>query len=117
MHNTQTMIEQVRDLAAQVDLRDRLAMIRAIAALESRPNLAEADEFSGALAVEQKTGLHYPLLFGNTSGMISLPSLAVVMNHDPDQRTLYVRVRAKTRSRPNSDCLCQVGDAPCFYFP
>ena len=101
MHSTQTMIEQVRHLAAQVDPADRLAMIRAIAALESRPDLAEADEFSGALAVEQEHWFALPATERRRYGddFVAVYRGAVI-DHDPDQLTLYVRVRAKHGRAP-----------------
>jgi hypothetical protein len=96
MHNPQTKIEQVRDLAAQVDLADRLAMIRAIAALESRPNLSEADDFAEALTIEQENWFALPATIRQRYGddYVAVYRGAVI-DHDPDRRTLYVRVRAK----------------------
>lgn len=112
MRNAQTKIEQVRDLAAQVDLADRLAMIQAIAALESRPNLSEADDFAEALTIEQENWFALPATIRQRYGdnFVAVYRGAVI-DHDPDQRTLYLRVRAK-HGRVPILIVSARGDAP-----
>ena len=103
MRNAQTKIEQVRDLAAQVDLADRLAMIRAIATSGTETDAPESpnDAISHPLEAEQTDWFAR----SETERRRYDKDFVAVFRGEgidlaPDQRNLYLRVRAQYRPIP-----------------
>lgn len=93
-----TVVEQVRTLAAPLSNTERLALIRAIASLESPErkvaplrgaseqalDAEQAAWFARSPAERQQYASQYVAVRGGQ-----------VVDHDPDQRTLYLRVRTQ----------------------
>jgi hypothetical protein len=103
MHDTQGIIEQVRELAAQLDIADRLAIIRAIATLElPAPEIEPGhDKNHDELAAEQAAWFARPAAERRhyAADYVAVRHGAVV-DQDPDQRALYLRVRARYGRAP-----------------
>ena len=98
MHNTQAIIEQVRGLAAQVDVADRLAMIRAIVTVGAEVDAPElpTDDISHPLEAEQSAWFARSTAARRRYGEDFVTVYhGEVIDQDPDQRNLYLRVRAQ----------------------
>jgi hypothetical protein len=98
IHEHRTIIEQVRTLAAPLSNAERLALIRAIASLEAPEREAaphwEAD--SQTLDAEQEAWFARPHAERQQyAGEYVAVQGGKVVDHDPDQRALYLRVRAQ----------------------
>jgi hypothetical protein len=97
-----TVIEQVRRLALPLNTDDRLALIRAIASLETpkrEPGIAPAN--GRTLEVEQEAWFARPAAERERyMGEYIAIHRGEVMDHDPDQRTLYLRVRERFGRQP-----------------
>ena len=97
-----TVIEQVRRLALPLNTDDRLALIRAIASLETpkhEPGIAPANVQT--LEVEQEAWFARPAAERERyMGEYIAIHRGEVMDHDPDQRTLYLRVREQFGRQP-----------------
>jgi len=102
VQETEAVIEQVRELAVSLSAADRLALIRAIASLESARSEEEAgDEAGSALAREQEAWFTRPAADRRRyAGRYAAVYGEEVVDDDPDQRTLYLRVRAKYGRTP-----------------
>jgi hypothetical protein len=103
VQGTETVIEHVRELAVSLSAADRLALIRAIASLESSGSQEEgADAKPGwSLAREQEAWFARPAAeHRRYAGRYAAVHGGQVVDDDPDQRTLYLRVRAKYGSTP-----------------
>jgi len=95
----ETVIERVRELAVSLSAADRLALIRAIASLESAGSSVEED--GSALAREQEAWFARPAADRRRyAGRYAAVYGEEVVDDDPDQRTLYLRVRAKYGRTP-----------------
>jgi hypothetical protein len=93
----ESVIERVRELAASLSAADRLALIRAIASIES----AESAEAGSALAREQEAWFARPAAERQQyAGRYAAVRDGRVVDDDPDQRALYLRVRAKYGRTP-----------------
>ena len=97
-----TVIEQVRRLAAPLNTDERLALIRAIASLETpRRDHQVAPANGQTLEVEQEAWFARPAAERERClGEYVAIHRGEVMDHDPDQRTLYLRVRARFGRQP-----------------
>ncbi len=97
-----TIIEQVRRLAAPLNHADRLALIRAIASLETpRREPGIAPENGQTLEAEQEAWFARPAAERERYvGEYVAIHRGEVMDHDLDQRTLYLRVRARFGRQP-----------------
>jgi len=92
LHEDDTIIEQVRTLAAPLSNTERLALIRAIASLE--PPAREAGRQT--LDAEQEAWFARPPAERQQyAGEYVAVQGGKVVDHDPDQRALYLRVRAQ----------------------
>lgn len=103
VQETEAVIERVRELAVSLSAADRLALIRAIASLESA---GSAEEGAGAeagwsLAREQEAWFARPAAERRRyGGRYAAVYGGQVVDDDPDQRMLYLRVRAKYGRTP-----------------
>jgi hypothetical protein len=97
-----TVIEQVRRLAAPLSSADRLALIRAIASLEAPRREQQVTPADGrTLEVEQAAWFARPAAERERyAGEYVAFSSGEVIDHDRDERTLYLRVRNRYGSRP-----------------
>lgn len=99
----ESVIERVRELAVSLSAADRLALIRAIASIESA---AEAEEEIGAeaewsLAREQEAWFARPAAERQRyAGRYAAVHDGQVVDDDLDQRALYLRVRARYGRKP-----------------
>ena len=93
-----TVIEQVRTLAAPLSNAERLALIRAIASLETpeREAAPRRDADRQAPDAEQEAWFARPLAERQRyAGEYVAVQDGQVVDQDPDQRALYLRVRAQ----------------------
>jgi hypothetical protein len=91
-----TVIEQVRTLAAPLSNAERLALIRAIASLETPEREAPRVTDTQALDAEQEAWFAHPSAERQRyAGEYVAVQDGQVVDHDPDQRALYLRVRAQ----------------------
>ena len=93
-----TVIEQVRTLAAPLSNAERLALIRAIASLETpeREAAPRGDADGQALDAEQEAWFARPSAERQRyAGEYVALQDGQVVDHDPYQRALYLRVRAQ----------------------
>jgi hypothetical protein len=93
-----TVIEQVRTLAAPLSNAERLTLIRAIASLETpeREAAPRRDADGQTLDAEQEAWFARPLAERQQyTGEYVAVQGGKVVDHDPDQRALYLRVRAQ----------------------
>ena len=98
MQDTQSILERVQELVVHLDYTDRLAIIRAIATVEPPPTVVEPelDESDRALAAEQAAWFAQPAGKRRRYGEDYVAVYhGEVVDHDPDQRSLYLRVRAR----------------------
>lgn len=94
-------IEQVRTLAAPLSSAERLALIRAIASLEISEGKPGARTRRHALEAEQEAWFARPAAERERlAGEYVAVRGGQVVDHDPDQRALYLRVRAKHGRQP-----------------
>jgi hypothetical protein len=103
LRHHETLIEQVRQLAAPLTSTERLALIQAIAALESsdgqaaHQNRATADD----LEVEQEAWFARPAAERRRyAGQYVAVKGGQVVDHAADQRSLYLRVRERFGAQP-----------------
>jgi hypothetical protein len=99
----ESVIERVRELAVSLSAADRLALIRAIASLEPPGSAGEeaGAEDGSALAREQEAWFARPAAERRRyAGRYAAVRDGQVVDEDPDQRTLYLRVRAKYGRTP-----------------
>jgi hypothetical protein len=96
------IIEQVRRLAAPLNTDDRLALIRAIASLETpKHEQGIAPAHGQTLEVEQEAWFARPAAERERyRGEYIAIHRGEVMDHDLDQRTLYLRVRERFGRQP-----------------
>ncbi len=99
----QMLIDQVRRIAASLNDTERLALIRAIASLE--PPKQEKTSGGGVtealLDAEQQAWFARPLADRlRYAGHFVAVRNAQVVDHDPDQRTLFLRVRERFAHQP-----------------
>lgn len=101
LHDHEAAIEQVRRIAASLSTTERLALIRAIASLEPSQRGTVAGTGQSALDAEQLAWYARPLVdrqrYGNRYVAVQGGQ---VIDDDPDQRTLYVRVRERFGRQP-----------------
>jgi hypothetical protein len=103
LQDRMTVIEQVRRLAAPLSSADRLALIRTIASLEppSRKRIAEVSADGQTLDAEQEAWFARPSAERKRyTGEYVAVHGGEVVDHDPDQRALYLRVRGRYEHRP-----------------
>jgi hypothetical protein len=103
LRHHESVVEQVRQLAAPLTSTERLALIQAIAALESsdtqtvRQTRAAADD----LAVEQAAWFARPAAERRQfAGHYVAVQSRQVIDRDSDQRALYLRVRERFGTQP-----------------
>lgn len=99
----ETAIEQVRQLAAPLTSTERLALIRAIASLGNveQKTAQQDDEPAHVLDLEQEAWFALPSANRQRyAGRYVAVQNGQVIDHDPDQRTLYLRVRAHVGDQP-----------------
>jgi hypothetical protein len=103
INDTSSVIATVRNLVASMTADERLAVIQAIAAIERppQPSQNEVDPRQQALLQEQKYWFQRPVqerrLYANEYVAIYKGD---IVDHDPDQRTLYLRVRKRFGRNP-----------------
>jgi hypothetical protein len=97
-----TVIEQVRTLAAPLSNAERLALIRAIASLETpeREAAPRVTDTQGLDAEQEAWFARPPAERRRYAGEYVAVQDGQVLDHDPDQRALYLRVRAQFGRRP-----------------
>ena len=103
LQDRRTVIEQVRRLAAPLSSADRLALIRAIASLDTpeRKRGSRADANRQTLDAEQDVWFARPSAERERyGGEYVAVSGGEVVDHDPDQRALYLRVRGRYGRQP-----------------
>lgn len=103
LHQHESVIEQVRQLAAPLTSSERLALIQAIAALENveDPSARQARPTADTLAVEQATWFARPAAERQRyAGQYVAVEGGQVIDQDSDQRTLYLRIRKRFGARP-----------------
>lgn len=103
LQNRMTVIEQVRRLALPLSSADRLALIRAIASLEApeRKQVARPDANGHTLDAEQAAWFARPPAERERyAGEHVAVHGKEVVDHDPDQRALYLRVLARYGPQP-----------------
>ena len=103
LYDRRTIIEQVRRLAAPPSSADRIALIRAIASLEA-PELDERSDTDArrqALDAEQESWFaRPPAERARYAGEYVAVHGGEILDHDPDQRVLYLRVRGRPERQP-----------------
>jgi hypothetical protein len=93
-----TVIEQVRTLAAPLSNTERLALIRAIASLESPERKVAPLRGSSEQALDAEQAAWFarpPAERQQYAGRYVAVLDGQVIDHDPDQRALYLRIRAQ----------------------
>lgn len=98
LSDPESIIAQVRALAAPLTSVERLALIRAIASLEptSGGALPAPEAEANALQAEQAAWFARPREERQRyAGQYVAVRGGQVVDHDPDQRALYLRVRAR----------------------
>jgi hypothetical protein len=93
--------KKVHDLVAPLSPEERLELIQAIAALTPVPQDGELDDRRSQLAEEQTAWYAKPASERVPyRGQFVAVRGGEVVDHDPDQRELYVRVRAQFGHSP-----------------
>jgi hypothetical protein len=112
-----TILDQIRSLATPLNAKERLALIQTIAdmppAVES--NVAPSAQRRSQLAAEQAAWYARPP--GERAryrGEFVAVRDGQVVDHDPDQRTLYLRVRARFGHTPVLIIRADWGEAPVY---
>ena len=103
LRNRTTVIEQVRRLAMPLSNADRLALIRAITSLETpkRERGANVSADGQTLDAEQEAWFARPSAERKRyAGEYVAVHGGEVVDHDPDQRALYLRVLARYGHQP-----------------
>lgn len=103
LQDRQTLIEQVRRLAMPLSSSERLALIRAIASLgPTEPGRsADASSGGGVLAAEQEAWFARPHAERNRyAGEYVAVHEGKVVDHDPNQRAIYLRARSYYGNQP-----------------
>ena len=103
LQNRTTVIEQVRRLAMPLSNADRLALIRAITSLETpkREQGANVSADGQTLDAEQEAWFARPSAERKRyAGEYVAVHGGEVVDHDPDQRALYLRVLARYGHQP-----------------
>ena len=96
-------MEQVRSLAAQLNTADRLALIRAIASLETPEDETESEAAvtGKGIAAEQEAWFARPVAERKRyAGEYVAVHDGQVVDHDADQRVLFLRMRSRYGRRP-----------------
>jgi len=104
LRDRKTMIEQVRRLAIPLSSTDRLALIRAIASLETpeRKQVSRPEANGHTLDAEQEAWFARPSAERKRryAGEYVAVRAGEVVDHDPTQRALYLRVLVRYGSQP-----------------
>ena len=103
MESYVSVLQKIRSLIAPLNAAERMAVIQAIAAME--PGVARGDTSSAErrkqLAAEQASWYARPLAERQRyRGEFVAVTDGQVVDHDPDQRSLYLRVRQRFGHRP-----------------
>lgn len=103
LQDRNALIEQVRRLVRPLDSTDRLALIRAIASLDISEHEVDTDTSTDGevLDAEQEAWFAQPTAERQRyAGEYVAVHEGKVVDHDPDQRTLYLRVRSRYGNQP-----------------
>jgi hypothetical protein len=96
-----SVLEKVRDLVASLSTEERLDLIRDIAAMETPVDQPTQEQHHNHLAAEQAAWGAKPLEERKVyRGEFVAVREGQVVDHDVDQRALYLRVRARFGHTP-----------------
>jgi hypothetical protein len=99
--NHETVIDQVRQLAAPLTSAERLALIQAIAALgSSDPPLAPPTSADGLSAEQEAWFARTTAERRQYAGQYVAVKGGRIVDHDPEQRALYLRIRKQFGAEP-----------------
>ncbi len=95
MNTITPILEKIRPLVAPLNAKERLTLIQAIAAMPA-PATSPSTAHQQQLAIEQAAWYARPSTERQKyQGEFVALKEGQVIDHDPDQRTLYLRVKAQ----------------------
>jgi hypothetical protein len=103
LQDRRAVMEQVQSLAAQLNTADRLALIRAIASLETPEDETESEAAvtGKGTSAEQEAWFARPAAERKRyAGEYVAVHEGQVVDHDADQRALFLRMRSRYGRRP-----------------
>lgn len=104
MHAATAIFEQIRPLVSKLDEAERFALIRSIALLEPDihdDDVSAVDEEETQLLEEQEAWFARPKVERQQyQGQYVAIYQRKVVDHDPDRRALYIRVRKRFDATP-----------------
>jgi hypothetical protein len=100
MERTVSVLEKVRDLIASLSAEERLDLIRDIAAMETFDRPAQDRHHNHLTAEQAAWSAKPPEERKPYRGEFVAVREGQVVDHDADQRTLYLRVRARFGHTP-----------------